>query len=242
VNGDARQPARAVAPAGALLLLAVLFAALGVWQLERREWKHALIAAVDSRIHALPVPAPGPSEWGSLSADKDAYRRVRITGRFLHGRSTLVRAVSDLGAGYWVLTPFDTGGFIVLVNRGFVAPEHQAEAQVGPAGTVTVTGLLRTTEPGGGFLRHNDPIVGRWYSRDVAAIAKARGLGKTAPYFVDADAAMNAPGAPVGGLTVVNFPDNHAAYALTWFALALLSLGAAWRLLRPARGPAATSA
>ena len=89
------------------------------------------------------------------------------------------------------------------------------------------------TEPGGGFLRANDPAANRWYSRDVAAIAAARGLGRTAPYFVDADAAPNPGGLPVGGLTVVKFPDNHLVYALTWFALMLLALFFAWRLWRP---------
>lgn len=219
----ARKPGRA-ALAGALLALAAVFAALGVWQVERREWKHALIAAVDQRIHADPVRAPGSGEWAGLTAEKDAYRRVRIQGRFDHGRETLVRAVSDLGAGYWVLTPLDAGAFTVLVNRGFIPPAQRDVARRSPAGEVTVTGLLRVSEPGGGFLRRNDPAAGNWYSRDVSAIAAARGIARAAPYFIDVDAALNAPGAPVGGLTVVRFADDHAAYALTWFAMALMSL------------------
>ncbi|HVX81743.1 MAG TPA: SURF1 family cytochrome oxidase biogenesis protein, partial [Devosiaceae bacterium] len=94
------------------------------------------------------------------------------------------------------------------------------------AGETQVTGLLRISEPGGGFLRANDPAADRWYSRDVAAIARARGLGTVAPYFVDADATPNAGGLPVGGLTVIRFPNNHLLYALTWFALAALLLAA----------------
>ena len=97
-----------------------------------------------------------------------------VRGVFDHGRETLVQAVTDYGAGFWVLTPLrTTQGFTVLVNRGFVTPERRAPetrsgAQVG--GPQTVVGLLRVTEPGGGFLRANDPGAGRWYSRDVAAI------------------------------------------------------------------------
>jgi surfeit locus 1 family protein len=87
---------------------------------------------------------------------------------------------------------------------------------------VTVTGLLRASEPGGGFLRANDPADGRWYSRDVAAIAEAEGVGPVAPYFIDAGATPNPRGLPVGGLTVVSFRNTHLAYALTWFALAAL--------------------
>lgn len=220
---------RRAALAGLLLVWALGFVALGLWQVERRAWKHALIEAVATRSTAPPVAAPG------AGGDVEAYRRVRVTGRFLHDRETLVRAVSDLGSGYWVVTPLDTGSFTVLINRGFVPPERRDPASRiagNGAGEATVTGLLRITEPGGGFLRSNDPVAGNWYSRDVAVIAKARGLINTAPYFIDADAAANPGGWPRGGLTVLRFSDNHFVYALTWFALALLSLAGIWLVLR----------
>lgn len=222
------KPRRAVL-AALLLLLAAGFVALGIWQVERRAWKHALIDAVETRSIATPVAAPGPG------AEPQAYRRVRATGRFLHDRETLVRAVSELGSGYWVITPLDTGAFTVLVNRGFVSQDRrEAATRVAgnPAGEVTVTGLLRITEPGGGFLRSNDSASDQWYSRDVAAIAAARGLSNVAPYFIDADATPNPGGYPVGGLTVLRFPDNHLGYALTWFALALMSVAGEWLVLR----------
>lgn len=232
---------RSAALAIALLLMAAGLVALGVWQVERRAWKHALIAAVSARTEAPPVAAPGPAAWPGITAQGDVYRRVRATGRLRNDRVTLVRAVTDLGAGYWVVTPLETGAFTLLVNRGFVPPEARDAAARGigaPSGPVTVTGLLRVSEPGGGFLRSNDPAADRWYSRDVAAIAAARGLGRTAPYFVDADASANAPGQPSGGLTVVRFTDNHLVYALTWFAMAALALWGAWRVARERRGAA----
>ncbi|MES2452579.1 MAG: SURF1 family protein [Pseudomonadota bacterium] len=236
----ARRP-RAWRVAAAAILCAAVLAALGVWQLERRMWKHGLIAAVDSRIHAAPVPAPGPATWGRISAARDAYRHIRIAGRFLHDRETLVQAVTERGGGYWVLTPLETPDFTVLVNRGFVPPDRRDPAtrpQTSDTGIVTTTGLLRVSEPGGGFLRANDPAANRWYSRDVAAIAAARGLGSVAPYFIDADATPNPGSYPVGGLTVVRFTDNHLLYALTWFTLAGLALWAAARMIRRDDTPA----
>ena len=116
---------RRAAFAAAALVVAALLAALGVWQLERREWKHALVAAVDARIHAAPVPAPPPAAWRGIDAAHDAYRRVTATGRFRHDRETLVQAVTDRGAGYWVMTPLETPGFTLLVNRGFVPRERR---------------------------------------------------------------------------------------------------------------------
>ena len=227
--------ARRAAFAAAALIAALGLAALGVWQIERRAWKHELVAAVDARIHAAPVPAPGPARWDAVNARDDAYQRVAATGTFRHDRETLVQAVTDRGPGFWVLAPLETPGFTLLVNRGFVPNDRRdaaTRAAGNVAGPVTVTGLLRVTEPGGAFLRSNDPAGGRWFSRDVTAIARARGLRNAAPYFVDADASPNPGGYPLGGLTVVRFRDHHMVYALTWFALSTLSLFFAWRLWR----------
>jgi surfeit locus 1 family protein len=209
------------------LLLAAAFAcfvALGAWQVQRLHWKRDLIERVDARVAAAPVAAPGRAEWPGIDADGDAYRRVRLQGAWLGGADTRVQAVTTLGPGWWVLSPLRTGaGDIVLVNRGFVPPDVDAPAP--PAGSVAeVTGLLRGDEPGGGFLRDNDPAADRWYSRDLAAIAAARGLGDVAPYFVDADHAGPADAWPRGGLTVVKFRDAHLSYALTWFGMAALVL------------------
>ena len=143
-----------------------------------------------------------------------------------------MQAVTERGPGWWLLTPLQLpDGRSVLVNRGFVAPEARERVQR-PDGEQGVNGLLRLSEPGGGFLRRNDPAARRWFSRDVQAIAAAQGL-QAAPYFVDADADPAAPEAwPIGGLTVVQFANNHLQYALTWYALALMVAGAAW-MLRP---------
>lgn len=217
------------------LLVFAGFVALGVWQVQRLSWKLDLIARVDQRVHAEPAAPPGPAAWPGLSAASDEYRRLRLSGVFLNDRETIVQATTALGAGFWVLTPLKTSdGMVVLVNRGFVPPGKRdpATRPAGqPSGPVDVVGLLRLTEPHGGFLRENDPAADRWHSRDVQAIADARGLrslGPVAPYFVDAAADSAAPaGAPVGGLTVIQFPNSHTVYALTWFALALMVAAAA---------------
>ncbi|MEJ8853189.1 SURF1 family protein [Variovorax robiniae] len=233
-----RGGARAATAAVAVLLFAG-FIALGTWQVERRAWKLDLIERVEQRVHAPAVAAPGPASWPTVSAARDEYRHVRVSGTFLHDRETLVQAVTTLGAGFWVLTPLRQShdGHVVLVNRGFVPPEAReraARSAMEPAGETSVTGLLRMTEPKGGFLRSNDAAGGRWYSRDVQAIAAARGLADVAPYFIDADGtpAAGERDWPVGGLTVIRFQNNHLVYALTWYALALMVAAAAWRVWR----------
>jgi len=229
------------------LLLIVLFAGLGTWQVQRLQWKLDLIERVDTRVHAAPVAPPDAAHWAQVSKDSHEYRHVQLAGRFLFEYSTPVQAVSELGAGYWLLTPLCTiDGSIVLVNRGFIPaadardryPARRAAGNpcAGATGAVhSLTGLLRIAEPGGGFLRENDPAKNRWFSRDVAGIAAARGLANVAPYFVDAARGQDPAGAPehpVGGLTVISFQNNHLVYAITWYALALMVAGAFWYVAR----------
>lgn len=214
----------------ALALAFCGFTALGIWQVQRLHWKRALIARVDARIRAEPVAPPARNEWPQASAERDEYRRVAVTGEYLRNHDTRVQAVTERGPGWWLLTPLRADNRdTVLINRGFVPDDWKGDVAP-PTGVVRVVGLLRMSEPNGAFLRRNDPVHDRWYSRDVAAIARARDLGAIAPWFIDGERDASAPEWPAGGMTVVRFRDQHLQYALTWFALAALSLFAGWRV------------
>lgn len=198
---------------GLLMLAATAgFVALGTWQVHRLHWKHALIRRVNGYLNSAPVAAPGPNRWRRLGP-QDEYRRITVTGVLLP-RFAFVQANTRLGPGFWAMQPLRRAdGTFVLINRGFVdaahrdprhwtpvanAPGAQTKpvpvaskpgAGVAAAGTETrVAGLLRLSEPGGGFLRDNDPAAHRWYSRDVPALGRSLGVSPLAPYFVDASA------------------------------------------------------
>lgn len=211
---------------GAISIAILGLVLLGNWQLRRLDWKLSLIERVENRAFATPVAAPTAAAWSGITRETEEYRRVVIYGRFLHERETLVLALTERGNGYWVLTPLLTpAGETVLINRGYVpaAAANPAQREAGQIdGEISVTGLLRISEPGGIPLRDNDPAAERWYSRDVGAIARARELNNVAPYFIDADDTANPGGLPIGGLTRLYYRNAHLVYALTWYGLALL--------------------
>ncbi len=249
-----RSSASRMALAVCAALLFTSFAALGTWQVYRLQWKLALIERVDQRVHAAAVAAPGPNVWPEISTANDEYRHVYASGVFLHELSSKVQAVTERGAGYWLLTPLRAkDDSVVFINRGFITEtqsktifSEQGRAKsnfLGNKERVRVLGLLRISEPGGGFLRTNDPVGDRWYSRDVQMLAQARNLSNVAPYFIDAKAENSHSSAienaslihPVAGLTVISFRNSHMVYALTWYALALMVAGAACWVTREER-------
>ncbi|MEX1666968.1 SURF1 family protein [Zhongshania arctica] len=212
---------------------------LGNWQLDRRIWKLDLIERVETRVHASPETAPAADLV--VSKDADEYRRVSVTGNFIGGKDTLVVAATELGSGYWVMTPFQRADqSIVLINRGFINQGVQAAPPL--TGPQQVVGLLRMTEPDGSVVRANDPALDRWYSRDVGAIAARHEL-TAASYFIDAEKRetaqtrppLEASQHPVAGLTVVTFYNSHLVYALTWYGLAFMVIIAAVIVIREER-------
>lgn len=240
-------PTKGIRPAAIVVIITTviltgILLALGTWQVKRLSWKLDLIAQVEQRAHAEPVEAPPVSQWASLQDPSTyEYRRVRLTGTFQHQNEVQVYTVSDQGPGYWVLTPLQReDGSLVLINRGFVPtdkrePATREEGEV--PGTVSVVGLMRAPETGGLFLRANDPQNNRWYSRNVGQIAEVKGLANIAPFYVDADATPNPGGLPIGGKTMLTFPNNHLSYAITWYILAAMTVAAGWYVTRNLNAP-----
>jgi surfeit locus 1 family protein len=222
-----------IIPAVAALIAFAILIALGLWQVQRLGWKQNLIARVDSALAAPPVPAPGPAEWPTLDSVEREYQPVTVTGVFDEQREayvsyTLTRPNGPFGGiGYLVMTPLLTnGGWTVYVNRGFVPRERRYPNQR-PGGRIsgetTVTGLLRSPSTRLWFMPGDSISDNIWFSRDPILYAEAYGAPspEVAPYVIDAfyDPALSG-GLPQGGTTIVEFPNNHLGYAITWFGLA----------------------
>ncbi|MFE1600386.1 SURF1 family protein [Methylobacterium sp. ID0610] len=229
------------APGLATLVCLAILLGLGTWQLQRKAWKEGVIRQIGERSRIEPPLAP-PASWDPAA---DEFKRVRVTGRLLHDKETLVHGLAPgeipgrALQGYYVLTPLERAdGPPVLINRGFVPTElrNPADRQAGEvAGSVTVTGMLRASEARGMFVPAPDPKRGEWFNRDIPGIAAASGLDAVAPYLIEADATPNPGGWPRGGQLRVDLPNNHLQYAFTWYGIALCLVGVfsayAWKKL-----------
>jgi surfeit locus 1 family protein len=223
----------------------LILIALGTWQVERLQWKEALLATIDQRMHATPLSLPEMERKFAETGDVD-YMAVKATGAFLHSGERHFFTTWEGKPGFNVYTPLrlDDGRF-VLVNRGFVPYELKdpAKRQKGEIpGEVTVTGLARNplAEKPSMLLPDNDPAKNVFYWKDLRAMAATAGLpagAKIVPFFIDADKRPNPGGLPIGGVTIVDLPNNHLQYALTWYGLAatLVVVLFFW-LRRPATG------
>ncbi|MEM6986215.1 MAG: SURF1 family protein [Pseudomonadota bacterium] len=198
-----------------VLVVFISLVLLGNWQLQRLAWKESLIDAVDTRAYQSPTDPPA-----QFIASQHLYARVRLTGEYDHSRSQRVKAVTVLGPGYWLMSPLMTISGSTWINRGFVPSGSDPASWEAPQGTLTVTGLLRESVPGGTLLEKNNPAQARWYSPDLAQLSAHTGLTNATDYYLDSEHHLAADAWPRGGMTQLRFRNNHLSYALTWYAMA----------------------
>jgi surfeit locus 1 family protein len=216
------------------LAMVAVFVGLGVWQLQRRVEKHALIAALTERLAAAPGPLPLPAQWSALTPALDEFRRVRFAATYASGPDAMVyssgSAVRDdiSGPGTWAFLPARLPtGETVVINTGFVQntmqDRDQEDRAVKPLVTSApfeLTGYLRFPETAGVLTPAENVTRRLWFTRDHLAMAHALGWGEVAPFYVDLETPSPANGIPKPGPLDVHLKDDHMQYAITWFALA----------------------
>jgi surfeit locus 1 family protein len=215
-------------PALTTIVIVMVLLALGVWQLERRTDKLALIATLDERLAAAPVALPSAARWRELSPATDEFRRVTLTA-VIEGRdgakvfaspSPLRKDVS--GTGVWAFAPGKlAGGETVIVNRGFVGDGQTAATTDGSA--AVLTGYIRFPEASSWLTPSADRGKRLWFVRDHLSMAQALGWAepsRLAPFYIDLEAPAPAGGVPKPGPLQVNLKNDHLQYAVTWFLLA----------------------
>lgn len=192
----------------------VVLIGLGVWQLQRLEWKQTILDEIDARVLSDAVPLPAV-----LDRERDRYLPVKIVGRFTGRRLRVLTSIPGSGPGALLVEVFETNGRRVLVDQGYrsdTLPAVDVGAQRGSVlGNVHWPDEVRFDTP--------DPEGDLWFARDADAMADALG---TEPVLIIArevvrETPISVP-RPVDSSTV---PNDHLQYAVTWFSLAAVWLG-----------------
>ena len=235
------------------LVLVAIFIGLGLWQLQRRVEKHALIAALTERLAAAPVPLPSASEWGRLNAAKDEFRRVSFTATYARAPDAMVYSAGSAvredasTPGTWAFLPARLASDeIVVIDTGFVANtmqdrsvEDRAVGKLVTGEPVPLTGYLRFPEAASLLAPAPSRDKRLWFTRDHLAMAKMLGWGKendtVAPFYIDLETPVPTNGIPKPGPLQVHLKDDHLQYAITWFTLAFavaIAFAVWWRRRR----------
>jgi cytochrome oxidase assembly protein ShyY1 len=232
------------------LLMVAVFIGLGVWQLQRRVEKHALIAALTERLAAPPAALPLPAQWNALTPAQGEFRRVKFVATYAQAPDAMVYSSGSAvredvsGPGTWAFMPAAlSDGAIVVINAGFVPNTMQdrglqdrAVARLFTNEPVTLTGYIRFPEAAGALTPPENLARRLWFTRDHLAMAQALAWGadgrRVAPFYIDLEQPVPENGIPKPGPLEVHLKDDHLQYAITWFALAgavVIAFGVWWR-------------
>ncbi|WP_170339384.1 SURF1 family protein [Ruegeria arenilitoris] len=210
--------------------LAVLVS-LGTWQVQRLAWKEGILADIEARIAAYPVPLPE-----AVDPEADRYLPVEVSGEMLPGEIHVLVSVKQVGPGYRIIAPFRTGDRTILVDRGFVpTTAKQAERQIGPT---QVVGNLHWPDEIDGYTPDPDRAGNIWFARDVPALADALGAE---PILLVARSQTDPAITPLP-VDTAGIPNDHLQYAVTWFGLALVWAAMTGYFLWRGRAPSESDA
>jgi cytochrome oxidase assembly protein ShyY1 len=224
-------------PAVATLLGLAVLLGLGTWQLERKAWKENLIATLERRLNEAPIALPPPAQWAAMTPDKWEFTRVRLAVQFLKQSDALVYTSGSplrddvKAAGYFVFSPaLGPEGRQVVVNRGYVP----ARAYPAAAGVIEIVGTVRFPEQPSWFVSAHDAAGDIWTVREPGLMAKVKGWGAVAPFYVEMESPVPAGGLPHPAPLKVRLRNEHLQYAITWYGLAavLMMMFTIWALRR----------
>lgn len=210
-------------PAVAMLIITAILLKLGFWQLNRLEYKKALMNSIEESILGEPK-----SNDKSLQHVK-SYEKIKLKGRFLPKQTIFVygqRSAFRVKHGYYVLTPFQTNdGDIILVARFWITYQMKPiilDKIIEDTSEQEIIGITLPGERKGLFAPSNDIAQKIWFTIDLDEASRALGININHIYLLGTDIQNNIEGvAPLYATHLSKIRNDHLEYALTWFTLAI---------------------
>lgn len=188
---------------------------LGTWQVQRLSWKKNVLSDIEARIAANPVALPTRPD-----PKVDQYLPVVAQGKIIAPSLKVLVSQKNIGAGYRIISVYETAGRRVLLDRGFVrvGKEHFDR----PSGMVTIKGNLLWPDEIDGYTPEPDLGKNLWFARDIPAIAQKFDTEEILIVAREIDIPDKAiTPLPV---SITGIPNDHLNYAITWYSLAIVWL------------------
>lgn len=190
---------------------------LGVWQVQRLDWKRDLLMEIDSRISAPAVELPAdPQET------RDEYLAVVTAGQLFGLELHVLTSGTAAGTGYRVISGFETSdGRRVLLDQGLLGlRDKDTTPEILIDTTTTLSGNLLWPDDKTSSTPEPDMGANIWFARDVAAMAQV--LGTEPTMIVLRNASHLDPRLTPLPVSSSGIKNDHREYAITWFLLALV--------------------
>ena len=207
-------------------LLPVLLA-LGMWQLDRSEQKRAFLKSQEQAIATEPLHLSAVIE---NNTEAQRYRKVVAIGRYDVAHQFLIdNQINNGKAGYFVLTPLILTGetTAVLVNRGWIPLSQDRsvlpDLQINQV-SANITGRINNFPSVGIKLAGAEIPTSSWPSvvQVVNSDVLAKKLGYSLFQFqIELDKELPDGFKREWLASTIMLPEQHTAYAIQWFALAL---------------------
>ncbi len=211
---------------------------LGVWQLDRLEWRRALNARVIEQQTAPTLML----DAGALDLDLYSmeYRRAQVRGQYLPQHEIVLRnqvwlgdTGNQLGVGLYTPLLIEGSNRAILVERGWIPQEdaQQRRAYV-EEGQVTVFGQLRRAETDFGLGRtlQPDPTAQPgerleiWNHLDLPRLADQMDV-ELLPVYLQRIPQEQQTAPPYASVPQMDLSEgSHFGYAVQWFIFASLLL------------------
>lgn len=210
-------------------LVSLTFIRLGIWQLDRMEWRRDLNARIEQRRAQPPVDIANLDPNAAVEVLE--YRRVSATGTYDTSREAILYGRARNGqAGNHLLTPLTLADSSdVFVDRGWVPLAENSPGALDestPDGEVTVEGILLPPES-------EDDRQDADTVKDVSLVQLSkRSDGEVWPAYL----LLRSQSPPQDGPFPEPVPEPelsggpHLSYAVQWFTFTIIAI-VGWTLL-----------
>ena len=186
---------------------------MGVWQLNRLEWKQNLINTFEKTSSKSPIDLQ--------FAEKKEFLKIKVNAKINRKYKIFFPAKTLNGKnGFRLASILQTiEGENILVDEGWYDQNnHEYFSKNNDIFNEEIIGYIRFTRAAKLFTPKNNLVTNEWYTYSLSEIEQFLGVKINQKYFIKNMSKLNEPFLIPSELKPT-FTNNHLQYAITWFVM-----------------------